>query len=393
MATKTKTKQPTKHDIESELSDFLSKTAKVELQGINDVDIVTSYIDTGNYSLNFAITGNLKKGLPSGRIYTLEGESGRGKSLQSCRIALENAKQGGISIILDIENALTGDFLTKIANNDKELASKIKIVNNISTIEDLQNFFQKLIEFQKKTNAEKEIVVVVDSWSILSSKHEKEVVEKNDGKKDMSKAVAARQLLRSLGGEFKGCKITPILVLHLTQNIGVMFGEKTVPASHGNAAIFMASTRLQLYATEELVDKNSNPIGTVLNFKTKKNRFTYKNKTSKVAFYFSGPKTGIDRFSGLAETMVSWGVFESSAKKITPTTTITFEDDGEEYSFKMKEFEGFIKEFEGGEEAFIKKVNEKLINVVSGIETDGNPSNYVGEEESDEMYTEELLDA
>ena len=378
-------------DIESQLSAFLEKETGVKLQGIADVDAVSKYIDTGNYSLNYAITGDLTKGLPSGRIYTLEGESGRGKSLQSCRIALENARTGGISIIIDIENALTLDFLTKIANNDIELAKKVKIIQGIYTIEDLQNWLNNLIAFQKNKGAEKEILVVVDSWSILSSKHELAVVEENKGKKDMSKAVAARMLLRSLAGQFKECKITPILVLHLTANIGVMFGDKTVPASHGNAALFMSSTRTQLYATQELLDANKNPVGTVLNFKTKKNRFTYKNKTAKVAFYFSGPKTGIDRFSGLAETLVSWGIMECSVKKtekkafeITPTATLTF--DGE--SFKRKEFEDFILNYEGGEKAFITEVNQRLDKSIKGVETSDDPSNFEDSDDASDDYSD-----
>jgi len=368
-------------EMEKEMSAFLLKSTGVKIQSIKDVDVVKKYINTGNYSLNFAITGDLTKGLPAGRIYSFEGESGKGKSLQTCAISLQNAMTD-IAIIIDIENALTGDFLTKIANNNSELANKVKIVNDIYTIEDLQNFLNKLIQFQlsKPEKNRPQISISIDSWSILTSKHEIEVVEKDEGKKDMSKAVAARQLLRALGGKFKEANITPMLVMHLTQNIGVMFGEKTVPASHGNAALFMSTTRFKLYATEEIVDKNKNPIGTILNFKTVKNRFTYKNKTAKIAFYFSGPKIGIDRFSGLPETLTTWGIFEASAKKVTESTTFTYVRDGEEFEFKLKNFEAFIEEM-GGEESFINELNEKLKKAISGVEVDDNPENFEADDE------------
>lgn len=396
-ATKKKTIKPTKElsivDIEKEMSDFLFKQTGIEILGIRDVDAVSKYINTGNYALNFAITGDLKKGLPSGRIYTFEGESGKGKSLQTCAISLQNAITD-ISIIIDVENALTADFLTKIANNNVALAEKIKIINTIHTIEDLQNFLNKLIQFQLSKPADKRpnITVSVDSWSILTSKHEIEVIEKDEGKKDMSKAVAARQLLRALAGKFKEANITLMLVMHLTQNIGVMFGEKTVPASHGNAALFMASTRFKLYATEEIVDGNKNPIGTILNFKTIKNRYTYKNKTAKVAFYFSGSKIGIDRFSGLTETLSSWGIMKASSKKITDSTTFTYwAPDGEEFTFKNRDLLDFIEK-RGGEEAFIDEVNELLKAAVAGKEKDNSPENFEASEEDmsiDDLISEE----
>lgn len=369
-------------DLESELNDFLFKTTGVEIQSVNDVDVVTKYIDTGNYSLNYALTGNMLKGLPAGRIYTLEGESGRGKSLQSCRLAIENVREDGISIIADIENAINGDFLRKIAGGDAELVNRVKVVNSIHTIEDLQNFLNQMINFQIQNGAQKELLFVVDSWSILSSKHEQAVVDENEGKKDMSKAVAARMLLRALSGKLKANKITLVLVMHLTTNIGVMFGEKMIPTSHGNAAIFMSSTRTQLYATEELEDKNGNPIGTVLNFKTKKNRFTYKNKTAKVAFYFSGPKTGIDRWSGVVETLVSWGIFKSSAKKITATTKITWDD----HEFKASEIETFATDWDlaraTGEPRFIEVLNSLLVTATEGAEKDKDLKNFQDDEDA-----------
>jgi RecA/RadA recombinase len=170
-----------------------------------------------------------------------------------------------------------------------------------------------------------------------------------------------------------------VLVMHLTTNIGVMFGEKMVPTSHGNAAIFMASTRTQLYATEELEDKNGNPIGTVLNFKTKKNRFTYKNKTAKVAFYFSGQRIGVDRWSGVVETCVAWSIFKSSAKKITPTAKISWED----YEFKAGEIEVFAKDWEAESgKSFIETINGLLVEATEGAEKNKDLQNYQDDDEA-----------
>ena len=372
-------------ELENELSAFIFKNTGIEVQSVQDVDVVTTYIDTGNYSLNYAITGDMLKGFPSGRIYTLEGESGRGKSLQSSRLAIENARNGGMSIIIDVENAINGDFLTKIAGGERELVDKIKVVNTIHTLEDLQNFLNKLIEFQTQKGAEKELLIVVDSWSILSSKHEQEVVDNNDGKKDMSKSVAARQLLRALAGKFKNNKITLLLVMHLTQKIGVMFGEKTTPASHGDAPIYMSTARVQLYATEEIKDKNENPIATTLNYKTKKNRFTYKNKEAKVVFYFGGPKLGIDRWAGVVETGVQWGVFESSAKKITPSAKISYGD----YEFKAGDIEKFASdwdaELKGDKQSFIETLNEEIKAAIARAEVNQDVTNF---QDSDEPLEE-----
>lgn len=379
---------------ESEMLSFLSKETGVDIRKANQKDFAEFYISSGNYALNWALSHKMiDGGFPGGKIITFEGKSGYGKSLLTTRIALEHVSKNdkNISFILDIENAINPDFVLKIAGNDEALAKKVNVVKNIFTIEDLTQFLNKIITFKKTKKDNSKITIIVDSWSILSSKHEKEIIEKEKDAKDMSKAVAARTLLRAVSSSLEELGITLILVMHVTQNIGVMFGEKEVPASHGNAALFMASLRLQLYSSQEIKDKKERPIGFTLNLKTKKNRIVYKNKTAGINMYFAGETPGINKYSGLVELGREWDLWEVSTKEVGARTTITWTKmDGEIVEFKALELEKYAKEY--GEDKFIEEINKQLNMLADGKEATIDPIALAEDETDDssaEIYNEE----
>ena len=56
---------------------------------------VKEFLDTGSFALNRVLTGDISKGFPVGRISTLFGQSGSGKSLiaaNTAALALKNNK-------------------------------------------------------------------------------------------------------------------------------------------------------------------------------------------------------------------------------------------------------------------------------------------------------------
>ena len=55
----------------------LTKSIKGMSAGFNDP---TDWISTGNYALNYLLSGDFRKGIPLGKVSVFAGESGAGKS-------------------------------------------------------------------------------------------------------------------------------------------------------------------------------------------------------------------------------------------------------------------------------------------------------------------------
>jgi len=72
--------------------------------GYNDP---TDWISTGNFALNYLISGDFNKGIPLGKVTVFAGESGAGKSYICSGNIVKNAQDQGIFVVLiDSENAL-----------------------------------------------------------------------------------------------------------------------------------------------------------------------------------------------------------------------------------------------------------------------------------------------
>jgi len=74
------------------------------------------WVSTGNYGLNFAVSGDFNKGFPlEGKMTLLAGESGSSKSYLACGSCVKWCQEHGVqTVILDTERALDGDWVRKI---------------------------------------------------------------------------------------------------------------------------------------------------------------------------------------------------------------------------------------------------------------------------------------
>ena len=86
--------------------------------GYNDP---TDWVSTGNYTLNYRISGDFKKGIPLGKVTVFAGESGAGKSYICSGNIVRNAQEQGIFVVLvDTENALDEDWLKALGVDTSE---------------------------------------------------------------------------------------------------------------------------------------------------------------------------------------------------------------------------------------------------------------------------------
>jgi len=66
--------------------------------GFNDP---TDWISTGNYALNYLISGDFNKGVPLGKVTVFAGESGAGKSFICSGNLVRHAQQQGIFVVFN----------------------------------------------------------------------------------------------------------------------------------------------------------------------------------------------------------------------------------------------------------------------------------------------------
>lgn len=381
---------------EKELQSFLKKDKKIniEVSALSEKESVPYWFDTQNYALNWIIGSDLREtGIPGTKVVSVEGESSTGKSLILGKILGDNVKKGGVSYVGDTEDAWGMEFVSKIVG-DPVAAGKIKILSGIKTLEDLESLLIKLCQFKAAKKDKTKMLLAIDSISQLTSDAEIEIATDRTGKVDLKKAQILKRIFRVIDNELRDANITLLLSQHLITNIGVMFGDNKT-TSGGTGAGYAADVKLRLLTAKQIQDdKSQHPLGVRLNVKVTKNRFASFGRQCFVDVLFS---TGMDRYSGLAELLVRYGVLTSSAKELSASTKLSFELDKESAAGLADQkvydkktglvsvtYKNFKKLVQDNDELLIKHFNDKLNNTVSTLENAEDVMLEQDSEDSDE---------
>lgn len=355
----------------NDLDIFLNKTKGIQVSSLSQREQAPYYIPTGNYALNWIITDSFFKGLPGTKSMQIAGEQGKGKSLICDQFLGTNIKNNGISYKVEIEDAGGKEFTAAIVGS-QEIADKIRIIEPTVdekgkfkpiTVEKLTSFINQLVQYQIMKKSETPIIVVIDSISQLTSDKEFTDIQKDKDTRDMTVQQKMRAFFRVLTQQQRIANLTIIGIAHMTANIGVMFGPKTIINSKGSGFKYASSLDLEIKGNKDIKSKGDTTIGYMMKFKTTKNRFTFKNREVWIKFYTYG---GIDKYSGLCQIMSDYGVFKPSAKadvnKIyKDSTTFTWN----EYKFKEKDLPGLLQEL-GEEETlnvWMKELNDAFLAI------------------------------
>ena len=160
---------------------------------------VSNWISTGSYALNRILSGSIYKGIPSGRITILGGESSSGKSLISAFIAANALKEGYDAVFyFDSEGGGLKSFFEGVGCDTEKV---IQIL--VQSIEDAQLQILKtfkMIQEYKEENPDVKFLCILDSLGAL-------VAEKvlRDADKD--------KVASEMGGRAKLCLEGNTLVL------------------------------------------------------------------------------------------------------------------------------------------------------------------------------------
>lgn len=267
---------------------------------------IKEWIPSGNYILNACMSGDLFKGLPSGRTISLIGEEGTGKSYLQVSFCREAQKMGYAPIILDSEGAIDSTFVERLGVDPNNCI--IKQVNSIfETNTFISNLTKSLQEQQDKYRDHKKVILVLDSLGNLTSSKERDDTMAGDQKRDMTKAQEIRALFRVNQVALSKLQIPWIVVGHVYQSTDMFHPG---PQQSGGGGIKYNSSITLLLSTRKLEDKENDAAagknigntqtknGILVSVTPKKSRFCVPNKVSFQIPFFKAPNpyVGLEQY-------------------------------------------------------------------------------------------------
>lgn len=187
--------------------------------GFADIDL---WADTGVYALNRKMSNSYFKGMLYGRVVTVYGESGSGKSLFLAQTAANAQRDHGAYVVwIDVEGAVsdkkTGEQWFIDAGIDiKERFQRIHILTFSDALTTMSEFVNNWRE-DEYTKDLPPLFIVFDSFSYLQTDTN---IEQNKGKKDLTqdmgqKARQLKDLLVRISGMVEGLRILVTGVAHV----------------------------------------------------------------------------------------------------------------------------------------------------------------------------------
>ena len=166
--------------------------------GFNDP---TDWISTGNYCLNYLVSGDFHKGVPLGRVTVLAGESGSGKSYIAAGNIVKAAQAQDIFVVLiDSENALDKEWLERLdvsTDEDKLMRLSMSMIDDVAkTISTFMKDYKVMPEEERP-----KMLFVIDSLGMLLTPTDVDQFDKGDlGRKPKALTALVRNCVNMFGG-------------------------------------------------------------------------------------------------------------------------------------------------------------------------------------------------
>jgi len=276
----------------------LSSKTKLEVRSGADALQVKGWLDTGNYALNWAISGRLGRGYPLGHTVEIFGDPSTGKSFLLARAIAMVQKAGGVALLDDTEGAYNLEHTAALGVDVKRLG-----YTNSRTVGEHLDTAHAFIDAYQSLGLKTPALLGCDSLAGLSTKHE---LETQLDKRDMTKAAELKAFFRIMGPEFYKLPVVHISTNHTIAAIGSLFQTRTTPG--GGGPKFQSSIRIDLRATSK-IKAGVDYIGTICSAFIDKNRIVAPWKKVRLAIPFDRP---ISQASGLVPLLLSLGVLKEN---------------------------------------------------------------------------------
>ena len=304
-----------------DVSKFRTSLTK-NIQGIStgfDSDPDT-WVSTGNYCLNYLISGDFNKGIPLGRVTMLAGESGSGKSLIASGNLIRNAQQQGIfCVALDSENALHEDWLQALGvdtSADKLLRISVAMVDDVAKIisEFISNYAK---EYESKEESERpKILFIIDSLGMLLTPTDRDQFEKGDMKGDLGrKAKSLTALIRNCVNMFGAYNVGLVATNHTYASQDMFDPDDKISGGQGfvyASSVVVAMKKLKLKEDED-GNKISDVTGIRAAIKVMKTRFNKPFESVQVKIPY---EKGMDPYSGLVDLFEKKGLLVKEGNRL-----------------------------------------------------------------------------
>ena len=312
----------------SDLRKAFRKSVGSESAAKSSMVEVTDWLSFGSYAVNRIISGNINYGCPRGRITTLYGESGSGKSLLAANAVIDALKNKGyqMAVLFDSEG---GALFNYIKSQGVDL-DKIEHVP-VHSIEDcgvkMIQLYDSLVnaanEWKKDpdNNDEPKVICVLDSYGALAS--DKLTNDALKDKMSTEMGISAKQknnLLRGLIMRTVESNCPLIVINHTYSDPAAMFTSKikALPGGEGikfSSHVIVQMTKLLVKSgdMEFLTGSESEKDESGFYKGNRIRAFCVKNRVAKPGFeatMFIDFSNGIAKYDGLIEDAVKYGFIQ-----------------------------------------------------------------------------------
>ena len=290
--------------------------------GFNDP---TDWVSTGNFALNYLVSGDFNKGVPLGKVTVFAGESGSGKSYFCSANIVKSAQEQGIFVVLiDSENALDEAWLHALGVDTSEEAL-LKL--NMSMIDDVAKTVSEFMKEYKEMPEEErpKVLIVIDSLGMLLTPTDVDQFQAGNMKGDMGrKPKALTSLVRNTVNMIGSYNVGMVCTNHTYASQDMFDPDDKISGGQGfvyASSIVVAMKKLKLKEDED-GNKTTTVQGIRAACKVMKTRYAKPFESVQVKIPY---ETGMNPYSGLVELFEAKGLLKKSGNRLEYTSPSTGE--------------------------------------------------------------------
>ena len=278
--------------------------ASIVEEGVAAAD-VSGYIDTGSYIFNALLSGSIYDGLPDNKITALAGESATGKTffaLGMCKQFLEDNADAAV-IYFESESATSKKMIEERGID----SSRIMMVP-VTTVQEFRTQAIRILDQYMLDKTDMKMLFVLDSLGMLSTTKEIEDTTSGAETRDMTRAQLVKGAFRVLTLKLAKAGVALVVTNHTYDQMG-LFAKRVMGG--GSGLKYAASSILFLSRKKE--KEGTEVIGNIVHCKNEKSRLTVENRVVDVMLTY---KKGLDRYYGLLELAIKYGIFKKSSTRV-----------------------------------------------------------------------------
>jgi len=278
---------------------------------------VDSFIDTGSYIFNALLSGSIYGGLPSNKITAVAGESATGKTffvMGMVKSFLDANPDAGV-LYFESESAITKQMVI-----DRGIDPNRMVILPVTTVQEFRTQAIKVLDKYMETPEKERVpmMLCLDSLGMLSTTKEVEDTAEGKETRDMTRAQVLKAAFRVLTLKLGKAKVPMVVTNHTYDVVGSMFPTKEMG---GGSGLKYAASSI-VYLSKKKEKDGTEVVGNIIHCKNAKSRLTIENKMVDVRLMY---ERGLDRYYGLLELALKYGIFKSVSTRIElPDGTKTF---------------------------------------------------------------------